>query len=180
MQIHNQLMMNVVRRSLIRNIRTCRNFSSASSATSNKNDAKGAIEDASDASDREDRGRIESAYHIGKVLSASGLNPKQVDALMDTIQYLRIEGKSGHNGFVSKLSHKADLSSIELESLKRISDLKHELSNLHHTDYRALRNEITQSDASTFNELSFLKKDLALLEVSGSQGQVQDNQPGQP
>ena len=51
MQIHNQLMMNVVRRSLIRNIRTCRNFSSASSATSNKNDAKGAIEDASDASD---------------------------------------------------------------------------------------------------------------------------------
>ena len=54
---------------------------------------------------------------------------------------------------------------MDLDCLGRVSELKHELSTLHHADYRDLRNEQTTFDAKTDKEMSFIKTDLALLEV---------------
>jgi hypothetical protein len=108
---------------------------------------------------------LKNAYDIGKSLKESGFNDSQVDALMQTIEFLRKEGKNDHTNFVDIMNHKADMSEFDMACLKRVSDLKHELSSLHHEDYRTLRNEQTQFDAKISNEISFIKADLALLEL---------------
>ena len=51
---------------------------------------------------------INNAYDIGKMLGNAGLTVPQVDALMNVIEFLRAEDKAGSQGFVTKLSHKAD------------------------------------------------------------------------
>ena len=109
--------------------------------------------------------RLQNAYDIGKCLSNSGLSVHQVDAIMETIEFLRNEGKSGQSRFVSNITHKADISAVDLESMKRVSNLKHELSTLNHELYREFRNEQTQHDAKMANDIAFIKSDLALLEV---------------
>jgi len=108
---------------------------------------------------------IKNAYDIGKLLSQSGLTYKQVDAIMETIEFLRNESIGNQEAYVTKLSHKASLSEMDLEGMKRVSNLKHELSTFNHELYREFRTEQTKHDAMLASDIALIKGDLALLEV---------------
>ena len=108
---------------------------------------------------------IRNAYDIGKSLTQAGLTHKQVDAIMETIEFLRDEVRQNDAMYVTALHHKADMSEMDLEGMKRVSNLKHELSTINHELYREFRTEQTHHDARVANDVAILKSDLALMEV---------------